>query len=231
MKNIIIFSLGLALPFIIGATAARIFTFSDGNILTAAQLNGEFDNLISTVNNLDENNIAASTQFLPANISPSIAGTNVDRDPGSGQLSVEFKPFRQRDVTPSAARTISESLAFTNTVLAGNTQVLTTLELTTLGNAVLLKNIALAPTTLAQFHISCLLQTSGRVDWEVRRNGSVISTYFITNITGVAVYKEPVLPDVIDFPPAGTHTYEVRTTTNANVGCGYESFTTYAWEL
>ena len=79
--------LGLQLTFLVAATATRVFTFSDGSILTAAQLNNEFDNIISTLNNIDEDNISTSAAILPGNIDSTIAGTGVTVD-GSGVLSV-----------------------------------------------------------------------------------------------------------------------------------------------
>jgi hypothetical protein len=71
------------------AQIARITTFSDGNVLTAAQLNDEFDNVVDGVNTLDDANISSSANINPVKISASIAGDGLAKDPIDGSLDVQ----------------------------------------------------------------------------------------------------------------------------------------------
>jgi hypothetical protein len=70
-----------------GALISRTVTFEDGNILTAAQLNGEFNNVVNGVNSIDNANIATGANIDPAKISAALAGTAIVRS-ATGVLSV-----------------------------------------------------------------------------------------------------------------------------------------------
>jgi len=63
-------------------------TFSDGDILTAAELNANFNVLADTVNLLDDANISSTANISPSKISAVIKGSAIERDAGSGSLSV-----------------------------------------------------------------------------------------------------------------------------------------------
>ena len=69
------------------AQITRITTFVDGDVLTAAQLNNEFDNVVDAVNSLDDDNIADGANISPAKISATIAGDGIARDGSTGALS------------------------------------------------------------------------------------------------------------------------------------------------
>lgn len=80
------------LSFAIVATAAtisRVKTFSDGEILTASDLNAEFDNVVDGVNSITNDNIASNAAISPTKISSAIKGTAIDRNSTSGALSVK----------------------------------------------------------------------------------------------------------------------------------------------
>lgn len=87
MRTLIILSF-LISNFAFGAVASRVYTFTDGSILTASQLNNEFNNLIDTVNSLDNANITTSANILPIKINATIAGSAVSRNGSTGALSV-----------------------------------------------------------------------------------------------------------------------------------------------
>lgn len=70
------------------AIVSRIYNFTDGSILTASQLNTEFNNLVNGMNSLDQTNFVPSANFSPLQINASIAGSAIDRDTGTGALSV-----------------------------------------------------------------------------------------------------------------------------------------------
>lgn len=64
-------------------------TFSDGDILTAAELNQNFSTLADTINSLDNNNISSSAAIAPSKISAVIKGSSIARDASTGALSVK----------------------------------------------------------------------------------------------------------------------------------------------
>jgi hypothetical protein len=70
------------------ALVSRVTNFSDGQVLTAAQLNSEFNNLVDGVNNIDNTNIATGAAISPSKLAASIAGDGIARDGSSGVLSV-----------------------------------------------------------------------------------------------------------------------------------------------
>lgn len=70
------------------ATVSRITTFSDGSILTASQLNAEFDNVVDNMNALTNDNISTSAAISPSKISSAIKGSGLTRNASTGALSV-----------------------------------------------------------------------------------------------------------------------------------------------
>lgn len=72
------------------AVCSRVYTFADGSILTASQLNTEFNTAINCINSINEDNIAANANFDPTTISPTIAGDGLGRDGSTGILSVNI---------------------------------------------------------------------------------------------------------------------------------------------
>lgn len=78
----------LATSSVQAATVTRITTFSDGAVLFAADLNGEFNNLVNAANNITDDNIATTAAIDPKKLLGTIAGTGVGRDGATGVLSV-----------------------------------------------------------------------------------------------------------------------------------------------
>lgn len=72
----------------LAAVCSRTITFSDGSVLTAAQLNDELNTAISCINNIDNANIATGANILPAKLSATIAGDGIGRDGTTGILEV-----------------------------------------------------------------------------------------------------------------------------------------------
>lgn len=70
------------------ATISRIYNFTDGQILTAEQLNNEFNNVVNGVNSIDNDNIATGANISPAKISSAIKGSGITRNASTGALSV-----------------------------------------------------------------------------------------------------------------------------------------------
>ena len=69
----------LLIPLLMGAQASQVNTYINGNVLTATQLNSEFSNIYSTVNNLDDANIIAGANLDPEKISTVIDGDGITR--------------------------------------------------------------------------------------------------------------------------------------------------------
>lgn len=75
----------------VGASAAlisRVYTFSDGNVLFADQLNTELNNLVNGVNSINNDNLATNANISASKISASIAGSGLTRNGTTGVLSV-----------------------------------------------------------------------------------------------------------------------------------------------
>ena len=126
--------LGTMVVFLISATVSRIKVWNDGEILTASQLNAEFSNIVSGVNNITNDNISASAAISPSKIDSSIAGSGLDVNP-SGVLSV---PLREFDETPSAQDTVSYGVTGQTTVDETTAQyTVASTTLTTEGGALL----------------------------------------------------------------------------------------------
>lgn len=72
------------------APVSRVTDFSDGQVLTANQLNSEFNNLISGgINSINNANIADGAAIEAAKISADIKGDAIERDGTTGELSVK----------------------------------------------------------------------------------------------------------------------------------------------
>lgn len=72
----------------LAAQISRIKTFSDGEILTASDLNAEFNNVVDGVNSITDDNVASNAAISPAKIATSIAGDGLGRNGSTGVLSV-----------------------------------------------------------------------------------------------------------------------------------------------
>ena len=80
-------SLILASAISLGALTSQVNTYTNGNVLTANQLNSEFGNIYATINALDDANLIAAANINPAKISSTIDGDGIDRQP-DGSLDV-----------------------------------------------------------------------------------------------------------------------------------------------
>lgn len=87
-KRLIVIAGLIITTVVFGAIATQITTFADGNILTSSQLNSEFGNLYSTINNLDDANIATGANIVPEKLDPSVAGDGIARNGSTGVLEV-----------------------------------------------------------------------------------------------------------------------------------------------
>jgi hypothetical protein len=101
------------------AVCSRTITFADGSVLTAAQLNAEFNAITNCANSLNDSNIASSAAILPEKISATIAGTALTRDGSSGVLSVgvddstietNSDAIRVKDLGITAAKLAADSV-------------------------------------------------------------------------------------------------------------------------
>lgn len=88
IKIVILAVVIFAVYFANSAIVSRITTFTDGNILTASQLNSELNNILNTVNNLDNDNLSLTANISPIKVSAVIAGAGIVRDSGTGELAV-----------------------------------------------------------------------------------------------------------------------------------------------
>lgn len=70
------------------ALCSRNFTFTDGSILTASQLNTEFNTAIDCVNGIDNANLTINANIDPVKINATIAGDGIGRNGSTGVLSV-----------------------------------------------------------------------------------------------------------------------------------------------
>lgn len=73
----------------IAAPVSRVTNFVDGNVLTASQLNSEFNNVIGGVNSINNAQLATNAQIAPSKIAGTIKGDGINRDGSTGALSVK----------------------------------------------------------------------------------------------------------------------------------------------
>lgn len=86
LKSLLAFSLTSSLTH--ASTISRLTTFVDGQVLFASDLNGELNQLINTINLLDNSNLSSTANIAPSKLSAAIAGAAINRDPVTGILSV-----------------------------------------------------------------------------------------------------------------------------------------------
>lgn len=70
------------------AVCSRTLTFVDGAVLSAAQLNAEFNAITNCSNSLDNANLTTSANILPSKLNSTIAGDGIGRNGSTGVLSV-----------------------------------------------------------------------------------------------------------------------------------------------
>lgn len=87
-RKLTIFTVLTLAVVLMGALTSQVNTYVNGNTLTADQLNSEFGNIYSTINNLDDANFSASPALDPVKISSTVAGDGLDRNVTTGILSV-----------------------------------------------------------------------------------------------------------------------------------------------
>lgn len=85
----LILSLVLSLTSANAALVSRIYNFTDGQILTATQLNSEFNNLVDGVNGINDANVVSGANISPLKISSVIKGAALNRNGSTGELSVK----------------------------------------------------------------------------------------------------------------------------------------------
>lgn len=71
----------------LAAVCSRTLTFADGSVLTATQLNDEFNTMVSCVNSIDQDNIATNANISPSVINAAIAGDGISRNGSTGALA------------------------------------------------------------------------------------------------------------------------------------------------
>lgn len=82
-----VWALGLISLLLLGADTSQVNTYTNGSVLTADQLNAEFSNIYTTLNNLDTANLSATAGILPTQLSATIDGEGIDRQ-SDGSLDV-----------------------------------------------------------------------------------------------------------------------------------------------
>ena len=74
----------------VAAQTSQVNNYQDGNVLTGAELNAEFSNIYTTVNNLDNANLASNANIAPTKLSATIDGDGIDRQvDGSLDVNVD----------------------------------------------------------------------------------------------------------------------------------------------
>jgi hypothetical protein len=74
---------------LLAAPVSRVTNFSDGQVLTASQLNSEFNNVITGVNSINNAQIASNAAIDPSKLSAAIKGDAINRDGITGALSAK----------------------------------------------------------------------------------------------------------------------------------------------
>lgn len=82
------FVLAIFALIVVAATATQVNDYENGNVLTAGELNSEFGNIYTTLNNLDFDNFAPGTLLPPTIIDSIIAGLGLTQNPTTGALDV-----------------------------------------------------------------------------------------------------------------------------------------------
>lgn len=79
----------MAGAFAVAAPVSRVTNFVDSNVLTASQLNSEFNNVLGGVNSINNAQIATNAQIAPSKIAGTIKGSGIERNGSTGALSVK----------------------------------------------------------------------------------------------------------------------------------------------
>lgn len=75
---------------LIAAQTSQVNNYQNGSVLTADQLNAEFSNIYSTLNNLDNANLISSANIAPTKLSSTIDGDGISRQvDGSLDVAVD----------------------------------------------------------------------------------------------------------------------------------------------
>jgi hypothetical protein len=161
LRKLIIAGICIATFAVTAATISRIKTFSDGEILTASDLNSEFDNVVDGVNSITNDNVASNAALSPAKFSAAIKGDAIARDPSTGSLSVK--------VDNSTIEIILDSLrvkdgGITGAKLNANTVDNVTLEKT--GTTLNIKNDGVTTTKIANGAITTTKIANGAITAE-----------------------------------------------------------------
>lgn len=232
MRNLFLgYALCLLMILGISATASRVFTFTDGQILTASQLNNEFDNLVSVVNNLDEDNISASANFDPSNIDSSIAGDRISAS-GSGVLSVDS---RSLDPDPAALGSVGTGTEKSGTETGSTSEfVVSNVTLTTRGSTVML--VFGSDSNATSEMPVCTVLDGETITIKVYRDGTQIHESGLGSFIFGPSYTAEIftIPQTIVFdqPSAGTYDYELRMTYSVTGNsCDFDENLLYAVEL
>lgn len=86
LKNFLLVSLPIIGGVAFAAIVSRVTSFTDGQVLTAAQLNSEFNNLVNNMNALNDDNLTDSANIDPKKLNASIAGDGIGRNGSTGIL-------------------------------------------------------------------------------------------------------------------------------------------------
>lgn len=70
------------------AVCSNPISYSDGAVLTAAQLNSSFNTIYSCANTIDNSNLTSTANILPIKLDPTIADDGIGRNGTTGVLSV-----------------------------------------------------------------------------------------------------------------------------------------------
>ncbi len=132
---------------ILAAQTSQVNTYINGNTLTADQLNSEFSNIYSTVNNLDDANLADGSNIDPLKISAVIDGDGIARQ-ADGSLDVNVDGVTVKTVadqivisdlpgTAIVTGGVTTTQILDNTIQKVDTAITTSAISATLGNVAL----------------------------------------------------------------------------------------------
>jgi hypothetical protein len=195
------------------ALVSRVTNFSDGQVLTAAQLNSEFNNLVDGVNNIDNTNIATGAAISPSKLAASIAGDGIARDGSSGVLSVGVDGS-SIEISSDALRV--KAAGITGAMLATSAADATTLEVASssmrikdLGvSTAKIADLAVTNAKLAALNYSISASDSGTFSTNSTAATGVAVTNLTVSITTsgrpVLVYMQSNSTDSTEFPGVRT---------------------------
>jgi hypothetical protein len=168
---------------VIANTISRVKNFSDGEILTAADLNAEFNNVVDGVNSITNDNIANNAAISPAKISSAIKGSGITRNTTSGSLSL--------NVDNSTVEIVNDNLQVKNAGITGaklNDNVVDDITIEKTGTTLNIKDGGVGSTQIANGAVtqakraSLNLQTSSSSGtFNITNSSSTYST--VTNLS------------------------------------------------